>query len=220
VQIEAVIFDMDGVLIDAKEWHYDALNRALALFGYVIDRHAHETRFDGLPTRTKLDMLSREGHLPRALHKFINRMKQQYTAQFAREHLQPCAEHVDALSRLRSRGLTLGVASNSIRATIEQMMHLAELDHYLDFFVSNEDVTNPKPSPEIFLKAMHLARVGPTKCLILEDSPVGLKAATASGAHILKIDHVLDVNYKNISRRINEIECGVESRANERRRAG
>ena len=60
MQIKAVLFDMDGVLIDAKEWHYEALNRALALFGMPISRFEHLTTFDGLPTRKKLEMLSLE----------------------------------------------------------------------------------------------------------------------------------------------------------------
>ena len=58
--IKAVIFDMDGVLIDAKEWHYEALNNALKLFGYKISRHDHLVTFDGLPTRAKLQMMTEQ----------------------------------------------------------------------------------------------------------------------------------------------------------------
>ena len=213
MRIKAIIFDMDGVLVDAKEWHYIALNRALALFGYEIDHHAHETRFDGLPTKTKLEMLSSERKLPRGLHRFINQMKQQYTAHLIDERLVPNSAHVKALSRLRRDGLTLALASNSIRATIDHMMQLAELGKYLEFCLSNEDVRNPKPSPQIYIKAMHQAGVLPDECLILEDSPFGLRAAKESGAHVLKIDTVDDVNYQNIRSRITEIEssqCNVE----------
>ena len=63
-EIRAVVFDMDGVLIDAREWHYEALNEALELFGFTIDRESHLTRFDGLPTRDKLKALSQEKGLP------------------------------------------------------------------------------------------------------------------------------------------------------------
>lgn len=58
--IKAVLFDMDGVLIDAREWHYDALNQALALFGFAITRQEHENYYDGLPTRVKLQRLTEE----------------------------------------------------------------------------------------------------------------------------------------------------------------
>ena len=71
-KIKAIIFDMDGVLIDAKDWHYEALNRALKLFGYNISRYDHLVTFDGLPTRKKLEMLTREHGLPPSLHGFLN----------------------------------------------------------------------------------------------------------------------------------------------------
>ena len=57
-KIKAVLFDMDGVLIDAKDWHYEALNKALGLFGMEINRYDHLNTFDGLPTKVKLQMLS------------------------------------------------------------------------------------------------------------------------------------------------------------------
>jgi len=59
-KIKAVIFDMDGVLIEAKDWHYEALNRALKVFGYAISRYDHLVTYDGLPTVMKLDMLTKE----------------------------------------------------------------------------------------------------------------------------------------------------------------
>ena len=76
-KIKAILFDMDGVLIDAKDWHYEALNKALGLFGMEISRYDHLHSFDGLPTKEKLRMLSEEFYLPESLHSFINQMKQQ-----------------------------------------------------------------------------------------------------------------------------------------------
>ena len=206
MSIEAVIFDMDGVLIDAKEWHYMALNRALELFGYTINHDAHIARFDGLPTKTKLEMLSHEVRLPRSLHRFINRMKQRYTNELIAERLCPTPEHVYATWRLRMEGHRLAVASNSIRATVEFMIQKAELTKYFDYLLSNEDVAEPKPSPQIYHRAMELLGVEPEQTLIVEDSPFGLQAAHASGAHVLKVDSVQDVNYANIRNRIKQIE--------------
>ena len=57
MEIKAIIFDMDGVLIEAKDWHYEALNRALSLFGMEISRYDHLVTYDGLPTTKKLEML-------------------------------------------------------------------------------------------------------------------------------------------------------------------
>ena len=77
-KIKAIVFDMDGVLIEAKDWHYEALNKALRLFGYEISRYDHLVTYDGLPTSKKLEMLSLEKGLPTGLHQFINQMKQSY----------------------------------------------------------------------------------------------------------------------------------------------
>ena len=106
-KIKAIVFDMDGVLIDAKDWHYEALNEALNLFGYEISRHDHLTTFDGLPTRVKLEMLSVERGLPRKLHDFISSMKQIYTMQMVASRCKPIFQHEYALSKLKSNTAVL-----------------------------------------------------------------------------------------------------------------
>src|ERR1043166_6712301 len=126
-EIRAIIFDMDGVLIDAREWHYEALNRALALFGYTISRMEHLTTFDGLPTSRKLEMLSLARGLPRGLHTFINQLMQQYTTELIHQRCKPVFAHEYALSKLHEAGYKLAVASNSIRSTVELMMEKSNL---------------------------------------------------------------------------------------------
>ncbi|MFC5430232.1 HAD family hydrolase [Paraburkholderia denitrificans] len=204
--IKAVIFDMDGVLIEAKEWHYDALNRALQLFGYEITRVEHLTTYDGLPTRKKLEMLSLQHDLPRGLHAFINEMKQQYTAELVHALCKPRFVNEFALSKLKSEGYKLAVASNSIRMTVELMMSKAGLTKYLDRMLSNEDVVEAKPSPEIYLKAISLLGCKPEECLIVEDNENGIRAARASGAQVLVVNDVLETNYTNISEAIHKAQ--------------
>jgi HAD superfamily hydrolase (TIGR01509 family) len=206
MKIKAVIFDMDGVLIDAKEWHYEALNRSLDLFGYQINRHEHLTFYDGLSTRQKLERLTQEKGLPANLHNFINEMKQQYTMTLIHNHCRPRFCHEYALSRLKSEGYRIAVASNSIQQTVDAMMLKADLHKYLEFTMSNEKVKNPKPSPEIYLKSIEKLGLDPEACLILEDNENGIKAASASGAHLLVVDTVDNTNYFNIIKRIEEIE--------------
>lgn len=205
-KIKAIIFDMDGVLIEAKEWHYEALNRALRLFGYEISRYDHLVTYDGLPTKKKLEMLSIERGLPRGLHSFINDMKQQYTMDLVQTQCKPRFVHEYALSKLKSEGYGLAVASNSIRNTVETMMIKADLLQYLDFFLSNQDVSKPKPDPEIYAVAIQRFGLRPDECLILEDNFNGIAAAKASGAHVLEIDTVDDVNYENIKSTISSVE--------------
>ena len=152
--IKAIIFDMDGVLIEAKDWHYEALNKALRLFGYEISRYDHLVTYDGLPTKKKLEMLTLERSLPKELHQFISDMKQQYTMDLVYTQCKPRFIHEFALSRLKEDGYHLAVASNSIRNTVQAMMERADLLKYLDFFLSNQDVVKSKPEPENHLNAI------------------------------------------------------------------
>ena len=205
--IRGVIFDMDGVLIEAKDWHYEALNRALRLFGYEISRYDHVTTFDGLPTKKKLQMLSVENNLPTELHDFINDMKQRYTMEIVNARCKPRFNHEYALSKLHASGYKLAVASNSIRSTIEVMMQRAALDSYLSFIVSNQDVSRAKPDPEMYNKAIATFGFKPEECVIVEDNENGIRAAKASGAHVLEVDDVEDVTHDNIMRKIAEVEA-------------
>ena len=163
--IRAIIFDMDGVLIEAKDWHYEALNRALRLFGLEISRYEHLSVFDGLPTRDKLEMLS-----------------------------------------VKSEGYKIAVCSNSIRKSIEVMMQKAALDSYLDFYLSNEDVSKGKPDPQMYNKAIEKFGLNPKECLIIEDNENGIKAAKASGANVMIVSEVDEVNYDNIKAHINKFK--------------
>jgi len=208
-KIKAIIFDMDGVLVEAKDWHYEALNRALGLFGLEINRYDHLVTFDGLPTRKKLEMMSLEKGLPRGLHKFINEMKQQYTMEIVYSKCKPIFYHEYALSKLKSEGYGIAVCSNSIRQTVKLMMEKAALEKYLDFYLSNQDVENAKPHPEIYIKAIDKLSLRPMECLVVEDNENGFKAAEASGAHLMKVDSIKDVNYQNIKSRISAIEGGT-----------
>lgn len=203
--IKAVIFDMDGVLIEAKEWHYEALNRALEIFGHRISRHDHLTTYDGLPTRKKLEILSIESDLPRDLHDFINEMKQNFTTEIIHTQCKPTFCHEYALAKLKAMGLKLAVASNSIRHTVELMMEKAHLTRYLDVMLSNQDVKNGKPDPEIYLKAMEKLGLEPHECLVVEDNENGIRAARASGAHVLVVREVTDTNFDNIHNEIQTI---------------
>lgn len=205
-KIKAVIFDMDGVLIEAKDWHYEALNTALGLFGMEISRHDHLVTYDGLPTRKKLEMLSSERGLPLQLHEFINEMKQQYTMELIYTQCKPRFHHEYALARLKNEGFQLAVASNSIRQTVQVMMERSALLDYLDFHLSNQDVKTGKPDPEIYLQAIRRLGLQPEECLVLEDNENGKQAARESGAWLMEVNEVEDVNYLNIMRTIQLIE--------------
>ena len=206
-KIKAVLFDMDGVLVEAKDWHYEAFNRALDVFGLPISRSEHLSLYDGLPTKTKLKMLTEKKGVPVELHQFLNDLKQRYTTDIIVTNCRPDFNVEYALARLHAEGYKIAVCSNSIRASIEMMMDKSALTPYIDKIISNQDVTKGKPDPEMYLKAMAAFNLCPEECLILEDNDNGIRAARASGGNLLVIGEVSDTNYLNIRSKINSIEA-------------
>jgi len=193
-RISAVIFDMDGVLIDAVEWHYEALNRALGNVGVSISEDLHRSELDGLPTRVKLDFLTNTIGLPRALHATINHVKQVETLRIAAMKCQVRLEVLGLLQTLKKAGVPTAVATNSIRMTTEVMLSLSGLRQFFTLVLTNEDVTNPKPDPEIYETACRLLGVNPDSTLVIEDSAHGVTAAESAGCRVLRL---LDPNQLN-----------------------
>ena len=119
---------------------------------------------------------------------------------------KPVFYHQYALSRLKNEGYHLAVCSNSVRNSVEVMMERSGLMKYLDFVISNQDVVNAKPDPEMYATAINKLGLLPAECLIVEDNENGIKAAIASGAHVLKVDRIQEVNYFHIKSKIQEVE--------------
>ena len=165
----------------------------------------HLEIFDGLPTKRKLQMLTDLGRLSETVHGKISDLKQYHTRRLIVENCRPYDPHLQLLDALKSKGFLLAVASNSIRTTIIDMLTRAEIIHYFDAITSNEDVVNPKPDPEMYLSTFQKLSIMATEALILEDSDHGLKAAYSSGAHVLKIGTIADVNCDNVRNRLIEI---------------
>ena len=203
--IKAVIFDLDGVLVEAKDWHYESLNMALAIFGCDISYEDHLTKFDGIPTKEKLKILNKENNFPFELQDVVYKLKQIFTQEYFSMRCFPDSSQEYLMQRLQSEKIKIAVASNSIRATVAKAMENLNLENYIEFFLSNEDVSSGKPDPEIYNKAINMLNLLPSECLIVEDNFNGIKAAIASGAHLLQVDKVEDVNHVNVFNKIEEI---------------
>jgi len=200
MKIKAVIFDLDGVLVDATEWHYEALNRALGLFGYNIARYEHLTTYNGLPTRKKLEMLSVEKGFPRGLHSLVNKIKQKYTREEILRSCTPVFEKEFMVHQLKRDGFKLGVCSNSIRESVELMLRGSGIWDLFDVVLSNEDVKQSKPDPEIYLMACERLGVKPQETLIVEDAPHGIEAARRSGAFLCEVSGFNEVDHARVKR--------------------
>ena len=191
--IKLVVFDLDGVLIDSKQTHYEALNRALGS-EYTITIEEHLSTYDGLPTRSKLIMLSERKGLPTDLHAEIARAKQKHTVEILKETVQPRQDFVDMCREIKDRGYTLACASNAVRDTVKMSLLQLGIIEYFDFWYSNEDVHRPKPHFEMYFECMLKADAKPNETLIIEDSHIGRQAVLDAGAHLLAVADTHDVS--------------------------
>jgi len=200
-----IIFDLDGVLVEAKQIHYDTLNQALKEIGneYVITEAEHLSTYDGLKTNQKLDMLTKAKGLPKDVHVQVWNRKQHLTIE-AISQLQTNHVLVSVFKELRDRGYKLACCSNSIRRSVLVMLSKIGLIEYMDLILSNEDVKNSKPHPEMYWKAMSMMGVLPEETLIVEDSPPGLLAASRSRASVLRVDNPYDLEISKIIRKLEQ----------------
>ena len=198
--IKAILIDLDGVLVDARELHYEALNRSLVRIDkkYVISREEHLSTFDGLPTTKKLNLLTKIRDLPNEYYDEIWKNKQVQTREIIDKEMTYDERIRGVLRKLRKDGYLIVVCSNSIRETTKMMLIRKGFMEYVEFLISNEDVINHKPNPEMFLKAMITLGLGPKECLIIEDSHVGRQAAFESGAYLCAVENASDVTYEKI----------------------
>jgi len=196
--VKLVIFDLDGVLINAKDIHYKALNKALAEVGnYSISLEEHRLIYDGHKTTQKLKLLSEHKDLPQSLWSDIFTKKQLYTKNEI-EQLERIDHIYELVMYLKSVGYKLAVCTNSIRATMHAAIERAGLTNIFDVLLANEHVTNAKPHPEIYWTAMSKIGVLPEETIIIEDSPPGLLAATRSTANVIRVKDTNDVTIENI----------------------
>ena len=198
--VRLVIFDLDGVLMDSRDMHYETLNTALANYDpkFIISREEHIAKYDGHPTNYKLKLLTKEKGLDPAMYSQIWEAKQAATQDAIFRWYSADAKLQSIMQTLKSRGYLIYCASNSIWITVKNALTALGIIEYFDYFISNEEVRNPKPSSDIYFKCFQRANVTPREVLICEDSPVGRRAALGSGAHLCPIENPADLTLAKI----------------------
>jgi HAD superfamily hydrolase (TIGR01509 family) len=210
--VKLIIFDMDGVLVDAKKIHYETLNQAIEQTAgkqYTISEQEHLSIYDGLKTYQKLELLTNKKELPLHYHTPIWETKQNLTLQ-ALHKIKSNLTLQSLFNALYEDGYKIAVCSNSVRKTVLTVLSKLGIISYIDYILSNEDVKNSKPHPEMYWKAMSNMGVLPEETLIIEDSPYGLRAAYNSNANVLRVKNPQEVTYTKITKKLFEIENGID----------
>jgi HAD superfamily hydrolase (TIGR01509 family) len=201
--IKLIIFDLDGVLVDAKNIHYLTLNEALGS-KYEISWEEHLNKYDGLKTNEKLKLLTTSKGLPPSLYNEIWLKKQELTINELKK-ITPNDVLKYTIKELSHQKYKIAVCSNSIRKTILTVLSKLDIIEYFDYIVSNEDVNNSKPHPEMYWKTISYFGVLPEETLIIEDSPFGLLAANRSKSNVMRVETPNSVTIDNINKHINNL---------------
>ena len=213
-KIQLIVFDLDGVLVESKDLHYDALNeaiRAVAGEDFIITRPEHETVYDGLSTNQKLRLMTIQKDLPLNMHRPIWLRKQELTEVMVREQLKPDETLLATIRALKKEhGYPLAVASNCIKSSVFNILDSIGVLPLVDAYFSNEDVQRAKPGPDIYLKACSTFGVPPESALVVEDSVKGFEACVRAGCPLFKVRGPEDVRAPSIVERISTVNQGVK----------
>ena len=196
--IKAIIFDLDGVLVDTKQIHFEALNAALRKYKFEkISIDDHIKVFDGLPTNEKLKILQKKKNLPKKYFLKINKYKQKVTTEILKKNIKKNDKIIHMMKNLHGK-YKIAVATNAVNSTLKICLNKLGISKYIDFKLSNEDIVNPKPNPEIYLRIFIKFGIYPSEALIVEDSHYGREAAISSGAKLLPIKKIDELDLKKI----------------------
>ena len=193
--IKSIIFDLDGVLVDACEWHRVALNKALKeVCNYEISLEEHYKEYNGIPTKVKLQKLNEKGLINKDKFDIVESLKQQFTVQLIESSAPIRQEKIELLNYLKQKEIKLACYTNSIRQTAELMLNKTGILSFFDLLVTNQDVIKAKPDPEGYNKIIKFYNFSLDEVLIVEDSPKGFEAAYKSGAKVFKVNDQEQVN--------------------------
>ena len=196
--IKVVIFDLDGVLVDTKKIHFDALNMSLKKYNFEeISFNNHTKFFDGLPTKEKLEILNKTQNLPRKKFQIISKYKQKITTMLLKKKIKKNVKIYNIFKFLHKK-YKIAVATNAVNSTLNICLDKLKIKKFINFKLSNEDINHPKPNPEIYLRTFVNFGIYPSEALIIEDSHYGREAAISSGAKLLPIKKINDLSLNKI----------------------
>ncbi len=205
--IKFIIFDLDGVLVETKDIHFKALNKALMKTKkkYQIGYIDHLKKFDGIPTKDKLSILLKERQISKSEIKNINILKQKFTAEFLKKDVKFNKKIYDIFSKL-SKKFSLAVATNSINETLDICLEKLRIKKFLKFYIGTDNLKYNKPHPEIYLRCLVENGYMPSETLVVEDSYVGRLSAKEAGCNLLPLKFPSELNHHKIIDFINQIE--------------
>jgi len=181
----AVIFDMDGVLVDSEPYHIEAYQRVLAKFGINFQKSDYKRILGKTALEIFTELFQRNG-VQENPQEWAERKEATYR-EVIEKQLQPTKELIPLLDELLVNRTKLGVATSAPRKNLEAVLRCTKLERYFQSTLGLEDITHPKPNPEIYLKSATRLGIPISQCAVIEDSVIGLESARAAGVFAIGI---------------------------------
>jgi HAD superfamily hydrolase (TIGR01509 family) len=181
----AVIFDMDGVLVDTEPMHLRALNQVLAESGFALSEEENQQLL-GTSFKATWDFLIKRFNFEAELERYAPAYDEAVVS-LLREPLTPALGSMKLLADLRTHKVPLALASSAKRRWIEATLGALGMSHFFPISVSGEDVAHSKPAPDIFLLTASRLGLPANRCLVIEDSPNGIAAARGAGMDVIAV---------------------------------
>lgn len=183
LECDAVLFDCDGVIVDSEPVSFRAWSEALAGYGYVLDAEVFADSIGGTEAMVAHRFAPDVGADPVALE-----LEAQHAFERIAGEAAAFADTLALIERIERAGVPIGVATNGLRWRLDALLGPVGLGRLLPFSVTADEVENPKPAPDLYLRAALLAGTDAGRCVVIEDSPTGIAAARAAGCLIVAID--------------------------------
>jgi len=200
----AVLWDLDGTLVDSEDYHWrswrDAMaaegidlsyDRFLASFGLRNDRILRGWLGDSVDA----DRIQRIGDAKEAEYRRLAQL----------EGLTPLPGAAEWAERLHQNGWRQAIASSAPRQNVEVMLRVLHLERFFDAIAAAEDVTIGKPDPQVFFRAAERLTVPPSRCIVVEDAPAGVQAARAGGMRSIGVSQTKQLDADIVVRRLDEL---------------
>ncbi|MGH9174519.1 MAG: HAD family hydrolase [Vicinamibacterales bacterium] len=184
----AVLWDLDGTLVDSADYHWRSWRDTLAADGVSITYQQFRESFGQRNDRILRQWLGADADQAR-----VERIGVAKEAEYRRlaqtEGLTALPGAADWVTRLHADGWKQAIASSAPRLNVEVMLRVLALDRFIDAIVAAEDVTQGKPAPDVFLEAARRLSASPETCVVVEDAAAGLEAARAAGMRTVGVNH-------------------------------
>lgn len=181
--LKAVIFDMDGVIIDSEPIHKEVEKKIFKKFGANISEEEHNS-YIGMTSMGMWNEIKVRHNFKQSfsVEELIEMEVKNYIELIqSNRNIKPINGVVELIDELHKNNIKLAIASSAVRKSIETVVDMFELEKYFEIRISGEDIKNGKPAPDIFLVAARHLGVKPKDCIVVEDSKNGVQAAKEAG---------------------------------------